>query len=505
MAGAVHLVDRGTVTGDSPPSSKLTGWLETAIFVSLAAVALCAPLSTKGAVNCFRGAAVLWLISLCAGKRRLFPQPLAVPLILFLVLTAISSAFSVDPLLSWGRMRTASLILLAIVAGQAIVRRRQLKILTGLLIGSCLLTVIYTGWQYTAGIGVRANGNGPALTSLHHFGLMPGDIIRKVGSTPVRNPDDLGRRQFPSAPVELLLWRETPNALQPFRVRVDPRSLQAALLTPPVILTRAHPPRAQGFFKHYFPFSEILVFIGSLIGGFIVSGVPSRRLRIGFIVAFLLTATTLGLTLTRISLTSLMVGVLVMILIRGTSGIKWISLAGFLVIALAGLYWVQRHRTGLESDPGTEYRLAMWHDSIALIRAHPLLGVGFDSVAGDWQRWNLEAYRRFGLHSHFHSTPIQLAVECGLPALASWVWLMVGYAIFLLRLDRALRDTDWFDRGLLLGILGGLAGFVLTGFLQYNFGDAEAMVVFWLLMGLAFALNRLAGDAKSTSSTFSRV
>jgi O-antigen ligase len=147
----------------------------------------------------------------------------------------------------------------------------------------------------------------------------------------------------------------------------------------------------------------------------------------------------------------------------------------------------------------------MWHDSIALIRAHPLLGVGFDSVAGDWQRWNLEAYRRFGLHSHFHSTPIQLAVECGLPALASWVWLMVGYAIFLLRLDRALRDTDWFDRGLLLGILGGLAGFVLTGFLQYNFGDAEAMVVFWLLMGLAFALNRLARDAKSTSSTFSRV
>jgi hypothetical protein len=82
---------------------------------------------------------------------------------------------------------------------------------------------------------------------------------------------------------------------------------------------------------------------------------------------------------------------------------------------------------------------------------------------------------------------------------------MVGYAIFLLGLHRALRDTGWFDRGLLLGILGGLAGFVLTGFLQYNFGDAEAMVVFWLLMGLAFALNRLARDAKLTSSTFSGV
>ncbi len=492
MAGAVHLIDQGNMAGHSPPSSHRTGWLPTAIFVSLAAVALCAPLSTKGAVNSFRCATVLWLISLCTGKRRLFPQALAPPLILFLVLTAISSAFSVDPLLSWGRMRTASLILLAIVTGQAIGSRKQLKILTGLLLGSCLLTVIYTGWQYTAGIGVRANGNGPALTSLQRFGLMPGDIIRKVGATPVRSPDDFKRRQFSSAPVELLLWRETPNALQPFRVTVNPQSLQAALLTPAVILTRAHPPRAQGFFKHYFPFSEILVFIGSLIGGFVVSGVPYRGLRIGFIVAFLLTATALGLTLTRISLTSLMVAVVVMILIGGSRGIRWISLAGLLVISLAGIYWVQRHRTPLESDPGTEYRLAMWHDSLALIGAHPFLGVGFDSVAGDWQRWNLEAYRRFGLHSHFHSTPIQLAVECGLPALAVWVWLVAGYAIFLLRLERALRDRDWFDRGLVLGILGGLAGFVLTGFLQYNFGDAEAMVVFWLLMGMGFALSRLA-------------
>jgi O-antigen ligase len=494
MAGAVHLVDQRNMAGDSPHSSGLAAWLQTATLVSLAAVALCAPLSTKGAVNSFRAATVLWLISLCTGKRKLIPQPLAVPLILLLVLTAISTAFSMDPLLSWGRMRTVSLILLALVAGQAIGSLRQLKILAGLLIASCLLTVVYTGWQYTAGIGVEAAGNGPAVTSLQHFGLVRGDIIRKVGSTTVRNPHDLLKRQFSSAPVELLLWRETPNALQPFRIRVDAKSLQAALLTPGVTLTRAHPPRAQGLFKHYFPFSEILVFIGSLISGFVVSGVPNRHLRIGFIVAFLLTATALGLTLTRISLASLMVGVLVMILVRGTCWIKWISLAGFLVIALAGIYWVQRYRQAPESDPGTEYRLIMWRDSLTLIRAHPLLGVGLDSVAGDWQRWNLEAYRRFGLHSHFHSTPIQLAVECGLPALAVWVWLIAAYAIFLVRLHRAFAATDWFDRGLVLGILGGLAGFVLTGFLQYNFGDAEAMVVFWLLMGLAFALNRLLID-----------
>lgn len=489
MASAVHLVDQGSTA--TQQSSGFAAWLETAVFVCLAAVALCAPLATKGAVNAFRAASLLWLILLCTRRYKLLPQPLALPLISFLALTGLSSAFSLDPFLSWGRMRTVSLLFLAIVAGQAIRSLRQLKILVALLIGSCLLTVIYTGWQYTAGIGVRAVGTRAALAPLQRFGLARGEIMRKLGNTAIRSPHDLFSRQFPQNRADLLILRETPNALQPFHVNVDPHVLQQALQTPGITLSRAHPPRAQGFFKHYFPFSEILVLLGLLIGSLAVSGAPNPKLRIAFITAFLAIAITLTLTLTRISLISLVAGALLIILVQGARRIRWISIGCFLLIAAAGIYWAQRHRSAPGSDPGTEYRLLMWRDSVSLIRAHPLLGVGLDSVAGDWQRWNLEAYRRFGLHSHFHSTPIQLAVECGLPALAVWIWLLAAYAIFLVRLHRAAANSDWFVRALILGAFGGLAAFILTGFLQYNFGDAEAMVVFWLLMGLTFALNRL--------------
>lgn len=491
MAGSVHLVDQQHNAVDGPRASAFHAGLETAIVVCLAGVALCAPLSTKGAVNCFRAAAVLWVIFLCTRKRKLLPQPLTVPLLLFLVLTAISSAFSTDPFLSWGRMRTVSLIFLAILLGQAIRSLRQLKLLTGLLIGSCLLTVLYTGWQYTVGIGVAAAGNPPALASLERFGLAHGEIIRKLGGRKIRTPHDLFAEPLPSAPVELAFWRETPNALQPFRMNVDAKALRAALESPGITLIRAHPPRAQGFFKHYFPFSEILVLVGLLMAGLAVAGVPDRKLRMALTLAFLATAVTLALTLTRISLLSLVVGALIIVLTKSGNRLRWISLAGLLLLASMGAYWVQHHRAAPGSDPGTEYRLLMWHDSIGMIRAHPILGVGFDSVAGDWQRWNLEAYRRFGLHSHFHSTPIQLAVECGLPALAVWIWLLADYAGFLIRRQRTIPPHDWFARGLLLGALGGLVGFVLTGFLQYNFGDAETMVVFWFIAGLTFAASRL--------------
>jgi hypothetical protein len=388
-------------------------------------------------------------------------------------------------------MRTVSLLFLAIVAGQALRSMRQLKILSALLIVSCLLTVVYTGWQYTAGIGVQASGDAPAMAALHRFGIARGDIIRELGGTRIRSPRNLQARSFPPGQVELLLWRETPNALQPFRIKVNPQALQAAFKSPALQLVRAHPPRAQAFFKHYFPFSEILVFIGLLMWAFAVSGVQNYKLRIGFFAAFAVTTVTLALTLTRISLVSLSLGALLILLMRGTRRTRWISVAAFLLIAGAAFFWVQRQRGSPESDPGTAYRLLMWRDSIHMIGAHPVFGVGLDAVAGDWQRWNLEAYRRFGLHSHFHSTPIQLAVECGVPALVAWIWLLAGYAVFLTRQQRLLADSDWFSRGLLLGAMGGLVAFVLTGFLQYNFGDAEAMVVFCFIMGLTFALPRL--------------
>ena len=501
MAGPVHLVEHPGTAADTAQVSRMARWLDPGVFVCLAAVALLAPLSTKGAVNSFRAAALLWLVSWVSKRSRLRPQPLALPLILFLVLTGISSALSVDPLLSWGRMRTVSLVFLAIVAGQALQSMRQLKILSALLIGSCLLTVLYTGWQYTAGIGVRAAGSTPAMTRLRALGIVPGDIIRKVSSTKIHSPRDLTAHKFAPGRIELLLWRETPNALQPFRIQVNSEAFQATLRDPRLTLVRAHPPRAQGFFKHYFPFSEILVFIGLLMWGFAVSGVPDYKVRILLFIAFAATTVVLALTLTRISLFSLILGTFLIILLRGTRRIRWLAITALLGIVCISAWWVQRHRSAPSSDPGTAYRLLMWKDSIRLIGSRPVFGVGLDSIAGDWQRWNLEAHRRFGLHSHFHSTPIQLAVECGLPALAVWVWLLVSYAVFLIRQLRLLSDGDWISRGVLLGAIGCFAAFVITGFLQYNFGDAEAMIVFWLIVGMVFAQSRLKPEGRAQASS----
>jgi O-antigen ligase/polysaccharide polymerase Wzy-like membrane protein len=491
---------------ESPDPVSLPGWAhwtDSAIFMCLAVIAICAPIATKGATNAFRAAIVLWLIKMCAGRARFYRQPLSLPLLLFLSFSFISTLFSVDPFLSWGRMRTVTLLFIAVLLPQTLISLRQIKILTALLISACCLTVMYTAWQYTAGIGVKLVATGVPGSRLSKFGLQPDDIIQRVNGKRTLTPQQLFTRlrQEPTdAEVHLLAARSAPA--EHLKISIQHRQeLENYLQQPGFTLGRGHPARAEGFLKHYFPYSEVLVLIGVLVWGLcIAGGNVSVWLRVILCFAFLAITAAVGLTLTRISLVSLLLGSLLISLMRAERKTMVRVLLGFIVVIALGVHWIDQRRALTifdTADPGTQYRLLMWRDSIKLIRAHPVVGVGLDSVSGDWPRWDLEAYRRFPLHTHFHSTPIQLAVECGLPTLTVWMALMTAYLVFLVRLLRLTRHQGWFAQGLTLGVLGGLVAFLLISLVQYSFGDAEAMVVFWFCMGLVLAVQRVLAPALS--------
>jgi O-antigen ligase len=164
-------------------------------------------------------------------------------------------------------------------------------------------------------------------------------------------------------------------------------------------------------------------------------------------------------------------------------------------VLAAGSFWIhkQRHLSWFSTrEKGTEYRLMMWEDSPRLIRHHPLLGIGLDSVQLPGNRFHLEAYKEFPLQGgHFHSTYIELAVDCGLPVLGFWLWLMAAYFRHLLRLLRAGAQAGWFYRGLGLGIFASALAFYLGCLVQYTLGDGEVMPLVWLFMGMSVAAWRL--------------
>ncbi len=48
----------------------------------------------------------------------------------------------------------------------------------------------------------------------------------------------------------------------------------------------------------------------------------------------------------------------------------------------------------------------------------------------------------------------------------------------------------WIERGIVLGALGGLLGFLTSGMFEYNFGDSEVVMVFYFIMGLSLVIER---------------
>src|SRR5450759_5570668 len=90
------------------PSSVAARWvrrLDGLVFFFLILFAILLPHSIKGARYAWMVAGLLWLAKLAIERKRPFPQALAAPLLAYIVLSAISTAISSDPYLSWPRMK----------------------------------------------------------------------------------------------------------------------------------------------------------------------------------------------------------------------------------------------------------------------------------------------------------------------------------------------------------------------------------------------------------------
>jgi O-antigen ligase len=102
---------------------------------------------------------------------------------------------------------------------------------------------------------------------------------------------------------------------------------------------------------------------------------------------------------------------------------------------------------------------------------------------------------------HFHSTPLQLLVERGLPALLIWLIVLGIYARTLWKGLKTASSGDLRSRGILLGCLGGIIGFFTSSLVHYNLGDQEVVMVFFLLTGIGVKITELAAKQFVSLST----
>ena len=508
-------------SSSAPPPSSLPLWLERATVACLFLYAAAAPHSIAGTQAAWLLAMLFWVARLGLRPRpALFRTPVDPWLLGFFVLAFLTALASYNPEVSVGKLRAASLFTVVYVASQNVRGPKVMRALALTLVASCALGLVHTFGAYARGRGVKVRALA-ADSPLRAAGFVEGDTILSVDGVGVRSPEEVVRAVEagpPPSPRERAYrhpdgtvacrWDERAACVRVYRAELTPASHVARDRLPPgataearlgiLRWTRGRDERASGFYGQYQTYAEVLQLIASLALGMFVSLRRKASLKgalLGAALAGMVAA--LLLTVTRASWAGLLASAFTIALVGASRRTVLVTAAVALPLVLAGLFVLQQKRQVGFIDPkegSTSWRLMVWEEGARVLAASPrhlLVGVGMDSLKRRWREWGMfdRGRQPWG---HLHSTPLQIAFERGVPALLVWAaWLFV-YGRMLWRLARGGAAGGWAERGLVLGALGGLVGFVSAGLVHYNFGDSEVVMVFYFVMGLALAAGRLA-------------
>jgi O-antigen ligase len=260
--------------------------------------------------------------------------------------------------------------------------------------------------------------------------------------------------------------------------------------------TRGRDWRATGFYGQFVTYAEMLQLIIALaVGIFVIF--PRKRSWQGALMLLALTAMggALMLTVTRASWFGCLVSTVVILLVGvGKRALILLGLVA-LPLVLAGIFVLQQKRNVSfidQTDQSTTWRQTVWKEGFHLLISKPrhlLVGIGMDSIKRRWRAWGMfdNGHIPWG---HMHSNLLQIALERGLPALMLWVGFLLVYARTLWRSIGQKSERHWIEQGILIGALGGLAGFFTSGLVHYNWGDSEVVMIFYMVAGLCFAISR---------------
>src|SRR5207245_907174 len=83
-----------------------------------------------------------------------------------------------------------------------------------------------------------------------------------------------------------------------------------------------------------------------------------------------------------------------------------------------------------------------------------------------------------------------LVAEPGVPGLAAWIAIWVGFFAASARTLSRIPAGDEDARALVLGSMAAIAAFLVAGLFEYNFGDTEVLLVALALMAFPFVVQR---------------
>lgn len=142
-------------------------------------------------------------------------------------------------------------------------------------------------------------------------------------------------------------------------------------------------------------------------------------------------------------------------------------------------------------------RIAIWKFTALMIKNHPLLGSGLGTFKYNSLNYQAKFFDQgenrhlysYGFADKAHNEYLQLWAELGIIGLGIFIWLIISYFSYGLKLLKKIRDdSSGYKQGIIIGLMGAVVAVLVDGIFGYPLHLPATIVLFWLALGLTVAV-----------------
>lgn len=226
----------------------------------------------------------------------------------------------------------------------------------------------------------------------------------------------------------------------------------------------------------------------------------NRRIvsKVSLAVAMGLMAAVVFLTTSRGAWLGLAIGVILLLVLAGSTALRrnrvWLGLAVALLMLAPILNWstvvARVQETAHVAQVGSaQYRLRWWSSSLPLIADNFALGTGVSTLEVVFPKYASVEYASTEGKDSFldkaHNEFIQFATTTGLVGLGAYLWVLGGLAMFVWRTWRR-EDLGEKRKLYLAGLISGVVVYLVQN--QFSFGVIGIASLFWMMLGMIVVL-----------------
>ena len=160
-------------------------------------------------------------------------------------------------------------------------------------------------------------------------------------------------------------------------------------------------------------------------------------------------------------------------------------------------------------DSSLKRRIAIWKFTTLMIKDHPVLGSGigtfkYNSLNYQAKFFNQGENRRlypYGIADKVHNEYLQLGAEIGILGLGIFLWLIITYFNYGIKLLKRLKDE--YKQGIVIGLMGGVVAVLIDAIFGFPLHLPATLVLFWLFIGLVVSLNHSENYSEQEMETVS--